>query len=295
MRLLRPVALLSLLAIAPAALCAGEDPAVDVVDVADAVPEVHTVPRWEWGLALAAAHLRDYPGSSHNDTYALPLPWFVWRSERVEVGREGGRGILYRTPQRELSFTLVANPPANNDDNPERAGMQSLDAVVEPGLRMRWRFPLGDSGRWRVGASLPVRYAVAVDEQFRSHGLGVHAEPGLSLDRTMEHGWSWGLSASVGFAEAGYSGYYYGVTAADATAARPVYDAPGGYSGWSANTRLMYRQDRLSTGVFLRYENIADASFAGSPLVTTDHGVTIGYLLSLRLGESQERIARQDP
>lgn len=295
MRWLRPVVLLSLLAVMPLPVFAGEDPAVDVDDIDGTAADSHTVPRWEWGFALAAAHLRDYPGSSHSDTYALPLPWFVWRSERVEVGREGGRGILHRTPQRELSFTLVANPPSDSADNPERAGMAGLDTVIEPGLRLRWRFPLDDRGHWRIGASVPVRYGVAIDGRLRSQGLGVHSEPGVSLDRTMERGWSWGLSASVGFAEAGYSGYYYGVSAADATPARPAYAASGGYAGWSTNTRLMYRQDRLSTGVFLRYENIADASFADSPLVTTDHGVTIGYLLSWRLGESKERIARQDP
>lgn len=273
---------------------ADDTPTPDVPGpVEDASTE--TVPRWEWGVALAGAHLRDYPGSSHRDSYALPLPWFIWRSDRVEVGREGGRGVLYRTAQRQLDFTLVANPPADNDDNPERAGMEPLDAVIEPGLRARMRFELDDAGRWRLDLRLPVRYALAIDDRLRTRGIGVHSEPGVSLDLKMTPQWSWGASASVGFAEAGYADYYYGVAPVDATAIRPVYAAQGGYTGWSVNTRVMLRRERLQTGVFVRYENIDGATFDNSPLVTTMHGLTLGLLASWRFGESSETLARPEP
>jgi outer membrane protein len=245
------------------------------------------LPRWEWGVGLAAAHLRDYPGSSHSGTYALPVPWFIWRSDRVEVGREGGRGVIYRSAQRELDFTLMANPPADIDDNPERAGMESLDPVLEPGLRMRWRFPLGD---WRLGVQLPVRYALSVGDHFRSDGLGLHVEPGVSVDRALMPGWAWSMSLAAGFAEADYSDYYYGVSPADATAQRPAYAAPGGYAGWLASTRLSWRSGNFSAGGFLRYEHVGDASFSDSPLVTKNHGVTLGANATWRLGQSRDSV-----
>lgn len=250
------------------------------------------LPRWEWGVGLAAAYLRDYPGSSHTGAYALPWPWFVWRSDRVEIGREGGRGILYRSAQQELDFTLTANPPSDSGDNPERAGMQALDTVIEPGLRMRWRYTLDDAGKWRLGLALPVRFALAMDSRLRSHALGAHIEPGMSIDRALAPGWNWGASMAVGFAEAGYADYYYGVSAADATPARPLYAAGGGYTGWSVSTRVSYRHDRLSAGVFARLENVADAGFADSPLVTTANGLTVGGNVSWRFGQSREMVAR---
>jgi len=251
------------------------------------------LPRWEWGLGLGAAHLRDYPGSSHSSTYALPLPWFVWRSERAEVGREGGRGTLYRSRVQEIDFTLAANPPSDIDDNPERAGMEELDAVLEPGLRARWRFPLGSG--WRFGIQLPVRYALTLDDRLRSAGLGLHAEPGISIDRNWMPGWNWSASLAAGFSEADYTDYYYGVPAADATPVRPAYSAGGGYAGWQASTRIGWRRGDLTTGVFVRYEHVGDAVFRDSPLVTREHGVTTGLTLMWRLGQSRETVSRASP
>lgn len=248
------------------------------------------LPRWEWGLGVAAAHLRDYPGSSHASTFALPLPWFIWRSERAEIGREGGRSTIYRSRMHDIEFTLAANPPANIDDNPERAGMEELDAVLEPGLRARWRFPMAHG--WRFGVQLPVRYAFAVDDRLRSEGLGLHAEPGISLDKTLMPGWNWSLSVAAGFSEAGYADYYYGVSAAEATASRPAYNASGGYAGWLANTRIGWRRGDLTTGVFIRYEHIGDAAFNDSPLVTRNDGFSTGLTVMWRLGRSEKTVTR---
>lgn len=249
-----------------------------------------SLPRWEWGVGIAAAHLRDYPGSDHYGTYALPLPWFIWRSDRIEVGRDGGRSVLFRSPHVGVDFTLTANPPSNNGDNPERAGMQPLDAVLEPGMRVRWRQSLDEHGRWRFGAHLPVRYAIAVDDRLHTRALGAHAEPGLSLDNILSPTWSWGTSISFGFAENGYTDYYYGVSLAEATTARPFYQAQGGYTGWLAGLRLAWRRNNLSAGLFARFESLADATFRDSPLVSSEHGLTLGLSGSWRLGRSQQTV-----
>jgi outer membrane scaffolding protein for murein synthesis (MipA/OmpV family) len=252
-------------------------------------------PRWEWGLGIAGAWLRDYPGSRHESAYGLPYPWFVVRSERVEVGREGGRGILFRDPRNQLEFTLSGNPPSDTQDNPERAGMDELDAVLEPGLRARRRYLLGDEGQWQFDLRLPVRLAFAVDGQLRSERIGVHAEPGLALRRSLGPHWSVTGVAALGFAEAGYHGYYYDVTPAEATAWRQAYDADGGYSGWQVGARIGWQDGDRSGGLFLRVENVADAAFADSPLVSTPWGYTVGFNLSWRLGKSAARVGLVAP
>lgn len=253
------------------------------------------LPRWEFGASLVAAHLRDYPGSSHSSTYALPLPWFVWRSERLEIARDGGRGLLYRGPRSEVALTVSANPPSSSGDNPERAGMQKLDAVVEPGLRLRWRYPLDDEERWWLGLHLPLRYALRMNTVLDYSGLGLHSEPGVSLDHRFARGWSWGISAAAGYADAGYSDYYYGVDPVDATATRPVYHARGGYAGWQAGARLSWHSDNLGFGLFTRYENIADAAFADSPLVSRDDGLTVGGSINWRIFRSRDNVGDPRP
>lgn len=248
------------------------------------------LPRWEWGVGIGAAWLRDYPGSTHESAYALPYPWFVWRSGHAEIGREGARSALYRSAATAIDFTLTANPPSRDKDNPERAGMPALDAVVEPGLRGRWRVPLDDAGQWQLDFRLPVRMAYTFDERLRSDALGVHAEPGIALTHRVAPGWSWSLSAAAGFAESDCNDYYYGVPATESTPTRPAYHARGGYTGWQAGGRVAWQRRDFSGGAFLRVENVGGAVFSDSPLVSTPWGYTVGFNLSWRIGQSRRTV-----
>lgn len=248
------------------------------------------LPRWEWGVGIGGAWLRDYPGSQHETLYALPYPWFVLRSERAELGRGGARGILFRSPTTELDFTLSGNPPSESDDNEERKGMPDLDAVLEPGLRLRWRTLLDDAGRWRLDLRLPVRMAFTLDERLRAFPLGAHAEPGFALTRRVTAEWSWSVTGSVGFAEHANNDYYYGVPASAVTPIRPAYEPGGGYTGWDLGGRLSWKRGNLGTGTFIRAEYIGDAVFADSPLVATDWGFSVGAYVNWRLGRSRRSI-----
>ncbi|MFZ5722881.1 MAG: MipA/OmpV family protein [Pseudomonadota bacterium] len=259
-------------------------------DSAHADDDSLLLPRWEWGLGIGGAWLSDYPGSEHETPYVLPYPWFVWRSERAELGRGGARGILFRAPRAEIALTLSGNPPSRSDDNPERAGMPDLDAVLEPGLLLRWGTLLDDAGRWRLSLRLPLRMAYRLDEHLRAFPLGGHSEPGLTLNRQVTPQFSWALTAATGIAEPAWHDYYYGVPVSAATADRPAYKAPGGYSGWSVGGRLSWRRGGLAGGVYLSADHVGDAVFAGSPLVATPWGHAVGAHLNWRLGQSGQTI-----
>lgn len=256
----------------------------------DAPPAVD-LPRWEWGVGLGAAWLRDYPGSAHQSAYALPYPWFVWRSERAEIGRGGARGVLVHSPRYQIDFTLGANPPSDSENNPERKGMPDLDAVIEPGLRLQWRTLLDDAGRWRLDLRLPARMAYHLDERLRAFPLGVHTEPGIAFSRLLAPGLRWGISASLGFAEARYNNFYYGVPPSAATPDRPAYDAGSGYTGAGVGTSLGWKHGRLATGLFLRVDLIDGASYIDSPLVTTREGYGVGGYFNWRIDRSRRSVS----
>lgn len=252
------------------------------------------LPRWEWGLGVAAAWVRDYPGSEHSSTYGLPYPWFTWRSDRVLLGQEGGRGVLWRRPSLAVDAVLSANPPSSTGDNPERAGMPDLHALVEPGLRLRWQAWSSADGRWRLNVRLPWRGALAIYDG-GLHGIGSRIEPGLSLDHRLGGGWSWGMSAAATFAERAYHDYFYGVAPDYATATRPAYEADGGYGGTQLGWRLSRRSGVDSVSLFVRMEWLEGASFADSPLVSTPVGWTVGLNLSRRFGASTHLVNADEP
>lgn len=255
----------------------------------DAVPAGE--PRWEWGLGLGAAWLRDYPGSGHYGAYALPYPWITWRSERVRLGREGGRGVLWRTPAFTLDAVLSANPPSDTGDNPERAGMDDLDALVEPGLRLRWRTWTSGSG-WRIDTRLTLRQSYAVDGGLQS--LGGRVEPGFSAEHALRGRWSWGGSITASFGERGWQDYFYGVDPEFATPDRPAYEAPGGFGGMQYNLRLSRRGDATAGSLFVRLEDLTGASFIDSPLVSERHGWSVGINLTRRMGASRQQVKPEE-
>jgi outer membrane protein len=84
--------------------------------------------------------------------------------------------------------------------------------------------------------------------------------------------------------------YYYEVAPQYATAARPAYQAEGGYSGTQFAAALTRRFDRFWVGAFMRYDNLAGAAFADSPLVKTHNYLSGGLGIAWVLGQSSEMV-----
>lgn len=250
-------------------------------------------PRWEWGVGVAAATLRDYAGSDNYRSHVLPFPWLVWRSERLHIGQGGTHGVLWRGLDSELDLTLSLNPSARQSDNPLRAGMPKLDPLLETGLRLRLDLWRDEASGWVVDAKLPLRRALAWDDGTLS-GVGWHAEPGLSLGKNLTPGWFWDVSAAANFVDRNYASYFYGVDPIYATTSRPAFRAEAGYGGWQLGSRLQYQHQRQRWNLFLRLEGLEGARFADSPLVTTLHAGTVGIAWMYRLGVSRKTVQFDD-
>lgn len=77
-------------------------------------------PLWEAGLFVGVARLPHYPGSDEYSLYALPLPYIVYRGERVRATREGLAGVLFSSDRVQSTVSAYGNPPPAVATKPER-------------------------------------------------------------------------------------------------------------------------------------------------------------------------------
>lgn len=242
----------------------------------------------ELGLSAVALHLPDYRGSARYGTRLLPFPYLAYRSERVQVTREGLRAWLFATDRLSLSLSATASLPGNADENPLRAGMPELDPTFEAGPSLDLRLHESPDGTFRSKLRLPLRAVLATDGgHFNSVGWVAH--PHLRADLSQDRG-RWGIShtATLGpmWATGDYHEYFYGVAPEYAVPGRPAYDAHGGYSGARLSLSSGVERARWRAGLFLAYDVLRAAVFDDSPLLETGHSLVSGVYFSYRLYRS---------
>ena len=243
-------------------------------------------PRIELGIGAVGLVVPDYRGSDRYDFQAYPIPYAAYRSERVQLTREGLRARLFSLDRLTASLS-AAVALSGNKDNPDRSGMPQIDPTLEAGPSLDYLLAQQD-GRWRLGLRLPVRAAVAVNGlDFR--WIGWDAIPHARLDWAERVGaWERRYLATVGvvWGSEDYHEYFYGVAAPYARPDRPFYDARAGYSGARANlsANFIHRQWRI--GTFGAFDWLDGAVFADSPLVKTRSSVTAGVYVTYRLYSS---------
>lgn len=195
---------------------------------APALAQTAPRPLWEAGIGVVGVHGPDYPaaGSRHGRIAIVPI--VVYRGERLRVDDEGVRGKLLDSGRFELDISGAA--AFNVRETPARAGMPDLDYTFELGPQGIYRMPLG--GGQQLSAHLQARAVFSTDWRRLDH-RGFVLEPEL---RWRRRGWptagsqvQLGLQATWGSQK--LQDYLYEVAPIYATAARPVYDARGGYFG----------------------------------------------------------------
>ena len=251
-----------------------------------AEPSLTPDPRLDLGIGALAMVLPDYRGSDQYGVRALPIPFVAYRSERVQLTREGLRARLFALDRLTASVSGAASLPGV-DDNPDRAGMPQLDPTFEIGPSLDYLLQGGEHDRLRLKLRLPARAVTAADG-LHFHNIGWTAVPHLRLDLAEERGpWHWSHLGSAGlvWSTEDYHEYFYGVAPqyADPALNRPAYDARGGYGGARMSLSSVVRRARWRVGVFASYDWLGGAAFEDSPLVKTDHSVTAGLFVTYRL------------
>jgi outer membrane scaffolding protein for murein synthesis (MipA/OmpV family) len=255
-----------------------------------------TEPLWEFGMGATGLRIPDYRGSDHNSYYLLPIPYFVYRGDKVRVDRQGPRAKVFESPRLELDFSALVSPPVDSSKNHARQGMPDLDPTVELGPQINLIVARDEVKDWRFDLRLPVRAVVATDIK-RSRGAGYTVFPHAYYSGHPEllgARWNLGLTTGLLFASRDYHDYFYTVAPQFATAERPAYQAPGGYSGAVVSGSLGRRFGKLWAGGFVRYDNLRGAAFEPSPLVRQTNSVIAGVAFAWVFAESAERVAGRE-
>ncbi len=258
---------------------------------ASAVPQEEKLPLYEYGIVGLAAHYPHFTGSDEYQTYAFPLPYFVYRGEIIRADRDGIRGIFWRYKQFETDISLAGNPPAG--DNNARKGMEDLHALGEGGPALNYYFfDYGERDSFFFQTTLRAAFSFDFD-----NGLAVEHEGYVSDISVIyrdsrifrEKKIRFHASSGIRFADAAMHRYFYDVPLADVTPNRRYYEAEGGYGGLQVSGSITKELTRsFWVSCYGRWVNIDGAAYEDSPLVSTHNNYIVGAMLIWKIGESEK-------
>ena len=280
---------------APGSFAAAGLLAMAVLACASATAQQPDQPLWEAGAGFAALRLPDYRGSAQSRWYAFPTPYFAYHGDFFKADRHGIRGVLFDSDRVDFNLSVGASLPVDSSRNEAREGMPDLRPSIELGPKLDltlWR--TGDR-RVRLDLRLPLRGAVTIESHPRY--IGAQFFPHLNLDVNDVggfEGWNLGVLAGPVYTDRRYNQYFYAVTPEQATATRPAYDPGGGYGGAQFIAALSKHFRQFWVGGYLRRDTLAGATYAGSPLVTSQRYVAGGIGVSWIFSESSRRVPVDD-
>jgi outer membrane scaffolding protein for murein synthesis (MipA/OmpV family) len=247
------------------------------------------LPLWELGAGVVGLSVPEYGGAIDRQLHLLPFPYLTYRGRRVQADREGLHFLS--NGRLELDVSLDAEPPVVSADGDERAGMPDLLPTVEAGPSVNLVLARNAAGTRALKLRLAGRAVVASDA-LRWDWLGLVAAPELRLDAVDGRGSKLAVSVGPLFSTQGVHDYTYEVAPAHATMARPAFDATAGYGGTRLLVRAHTASGRVWLGVFARYDYLAGAAFADSPLVRSPHAFAAGTAVAWIFARSARRVDR---
>ena len=250
-------------------------------------------PLWELGLGAGAVAFEDYRGSNTVHAYPIPVPYILYNGKFLKADREGVRGTLLTEDRLQVNLSFNLTTPVRNDRI--RDGMPDLRSTVEAGPSFDLNLFRSDDAKVKFDLRMPLRAAMTVEASPKL--IGWTFTPRFNLDIGDPFGvvgWNLGLLAGPLFADHRYNSYFYSVAPQYATAARPEYQAHGGYAGTETLAALSKRFPRVWVGAYARYDSLADAAFLPSPLVQTRRYWTAGFGFAYMIKQSSRMVQAPD-
>lgn len=261
------------------------------------VSQAQGLPLWEVGGGATVLRVPDYRGSEEVRNYIFPLPWFVYRGEIFRADREGLRVQFFDSDRADLNISINGSVPVDSDRNRAREGMEDLRPTLEMGPRVNLHLWGSPRTQYALDLRVPVRAAFTFRDGIRH--IGYVTAPQLNLDMrfpspTAPDRWNIGLLVETPFSDKRLHNYFYGVPASQATPSRPAYSARSGYGGWQVLAAVSRRTERWWIGGFIKYDNVSDAVFADSPLVTERRQVSGGFAVVYEFARSSTLVPPRD-
>ena len=248
-------------------------------------------PEWEIGAGFAAIDFPVYRGASDRRAYLLPVPYFVYNGEVLQINRERVRGLIFRKDSIEMDISVNGSVPARSSDSTARFGMPDLDATLEIGPSLNYHFYYSEDKKTNFDLRLPLRSVTATDfSRFQNAGWLFQPQLNLDIRDIGNSGWNLGLLGSLIYSDQRYNRYFYDVPAQYATLSRPEYTASGGYSGMQFIAALSKRHDGYWAGGFVKWDDLNNAVFADSPLIGSKQYFTVGFAVTWVLNKSDKMV-----
>lgn len=267
-------------------LAAGLASAAVVAAAADE-PRRPDLPLWEVGAAAGVISQQAYPGADEQVSRTPVLPYVIYRGKVLRADNDGAGLRAVRTDSFELDVSFAGSLSSVGKSLKAREGMPRLRTLVEFGPVARW-FLNGRDAAQRLTFELPLRGVFEARDLRRHRGMSL--EPELSLDRRVNGGWSYGVSAGLLIGDDRLASTYYTVAPGEALPDRPAYEARAGLIAWRLKGGVSHQlTPDMRVFAFGRLDSVAGAANRDSPLVRRTNGGSVGIGLTYTLKRSAAR------
>ncbi len=254
------------------------------------------LPQWEAGVGASVIRFNDYRGSDESKFFLFPLPYFVYRGERIVVERERVRGLFFKNDVMELDGSINGTVPLKSKDNVARTGMPDLDATLEIGPSINTTLWRSENRQSKLVYKIPARAVISTNKFRQFDGRGWVSNPQLAGDIKdfLGSGWHVGIIGGPVFQSKKYNQFLYGVDPQYATSTRAAYAAKGGYAGLSFILGASKRMDPYWLSGFMKIDSLHRAKFADSPLVKQKLVFTVGVAATWQFAKSDKLVEADD-
>lgn len=253
---------------------------------------IELLPQLEFGVAAAGLQVPAYPASSVTNERQFFVPWFIYRSDNVQVKDGGVELLAYESDRLKIDLGVGGSLNADTSDTPLREGMPDLDFLLE--LGPRFNVPLSDETndgiRSRLNWITSLRLALSTDfQRLDNRGPVLNTELRYRADGFANDKLS--FSASLGSIWLGdeLMDYFFAVDSEFATPTRPEYNASSGFLNLAASLGFSYDvTSDISTFIGLGYQSFDGAENSDSPLFEGNSTSSIIIAASWRLYKSKK-------
>jgi outer membrane scaffolding protein for murein synthesis (MipA/OmpV family) len=180
-------------------------------------------------LGLAAVQITPYQGSDENWNLLLPYADFQWKNGWF-AGVGNGIGYDFSsTPMLNFGLRITPEIGRKQSRSVKLKGMGD----IKPSAQLGGFFNFNLNNEFSMTSS--ARYGYGDDRK------GALAELGLAYNAQLKSGWSYGLGASISYANQSYMQTYFGVDAKQASRTKYArYQPKAGFKSLDASVRVTY-------------------------------------------------------